>query len=387
MLRTYYYDSNPLDNTGFSQYTAGRLAAVKYAALSQFGTVQINEMYSYTQPYASNIYPEVYGGGLPAAKRLQVSEYMTYQNVQGHYQNATVSGNLDTTFAYNAEGGLISTTYPSTTTTNGNGTIITTPGPSYNYSYDSMYRLSGMTDSNRNTIVSGVSYNTANQLLSIDYPTGNETRAYNVLGQLTNLTVQLPSYPYTYPENLTYNYPTGTNNGKVSSMYNAVSGETIAYSYDSLNRLLTANGSGWGDQYGFDGIRKSAVQDGHRRIGTEHVDFREHREQPDPGHRTRIRCQWQHDHQLQRRRVQHTHLRRENRVNTDQPSSGLTSTYAYDPQNHRIWSWPGTDGQLGQCKQLYREHLHAERPEAGSLYARPGFLHQSILGGCALKQR
>ena len=164
------------------------------------------------------------------------------------------AGNLDTTFAYNTEGGLISTTYPSTTTTNGNGTIITTPGPSYNYSYDSMYRLSGMTDSNRNTIVSGVSYNTANQLLSIDYPTGNETRAYNVLGQLTNLTVQLPSYPYTYPENLTYNYPTGTNNGKVSSMYNAVSGETIAYSYDSLNRLLTANGSGWGDQYGFDGF-------------------------------------------------------------------------------------------------------------------------------------
>ncbi len=254
VLRTYYYDSNPLDNTGFSQYTAGRLAAVKYAALSQFGTVQINEMYSYTQPYASNIYPEVYGGGLPAAKRLQVSEYMTYQNVQGHYQNATVTGNLDTTFAYNTEGGLISTTYPSTTTTNGNGTIITTPGPSYNYSYDSMYRLSGMTDSNRNTIVSGVSYNAANQLLSIDYPTGNETRAYNVLGQLTNLTVQLPSYPYTYPENLTYNYPTGTNNGKVSSMYNAVSGETVTYSYDSLNRLLTANGSGWGDQYGFDGF-------------------------------------------------------------------------------------------------------------------------------------
>lgn len=51
-------------------------------------------------------------------------------------------------------------------------------------------------------------------------------------------------------ENLTYNYPTGTNNGKVSSMYNAVSGETVTYTYDSLNRLATANGSGWGEQYG-----------------------------------------------------------------------------------------------------------------------------------------
>jgi YD repeat-containing protein len=35
-------------------------------------------------------------------------------------------------------------------------------------------------------------------------------------------------------------------------MYNAVSGETVTYTYDSLNRLLTANGSGWGQQYGFD---------------------------------------------------------------------------------------------------------------------------------------
>jgi hypothetical protein len=33
-------------------------------------------------------------------------------------------------------------------------------------------------------------------------------------------------------------------------MYNAVSGETITYTYDSLNRLATAAGSGWGEQYG-----------------------------------------------------------------------------------------------------------------------------------------
>jgi len=64
------------------------------------------------------------------------------------------------------------------------------------------------------------------------------------------LTAELPYYPYTYPENLTYNYPTGTNNGKISSLYNAVSGETITYAYDSLNRLLTATGSGWATSTG-----------------------------------------------------------------------------------------------------------------------------------------
>ena len=51
-----------------------------------------------------------------------------------------------------------------------------------------------------------------------------------------------------------YNYPTGTNNGKISSMYNAISGETITYTYDSLNRLATAAGSGWGEAYTFDGF-------------------------------------------------------------------------------------------------------------------------------------
>ena len=339
VLRTYYYDSNPLDNTGFSQYTAGRLAAVKYAALSQFGTVQINEMYSYTEPYASNIYPEVYGGGLPAAKRLQVSEYMTYQNVQGHYQNATVSGNLDTTFAYNAEGGLISTTYPSTTTWNGNGTIITTPGPSYNYSYDSMYRLSGMTDSNYNTIVSGVSYNAASQLLSINYPGNNERRSYNVLNQLTNVTAG--------SENLTYNYPTGTNNGKVSSMYNAVSGETVTYAYDSLNRLLTANGSGWGDQYGFDGfgnLLSKTVTAGSAPSMSISVNPANNQIQGigltyDANGNTTTAYNGGVANTLT--------YDAENRVSTYQPYIGLTSTYAYDTQNHRIWSWPGTTDSWG----------------------------------------
>ncbi len=85
-----------------------------------------------------------------------------------------------------------------------------------------------------------VTYNAANQML-----TGVDTRTYNVLGQLTSISAGSG-------ENLTYNYPSGANNGMINSMYNAVSGETVSYTYDSLNRLLTANGSGWGQQYGYD---------------------------------------------------------------------------------------------------------------------------------------
>ncbi len=40
--------------------------------------------------------------------------------------------------------------------------------------------------------------------------------------------------------------------GKISSMYNAISGETVTYTYDTLKRLSTASGSGWSQQYGFD---------------------------------------------------------------------------------------------------------------------------------------
>jgi len=53
---------------------------------------------------------------------------------------------------------------------------VVTAGPTYNYSYDGMYRLSGMTDSNNNNIVNNVSYNTADQLLTMNYPAANEVR-------------------------------------------------------------------------------------------------------------------------------------------------------------------------------------------------------------------
>jgi hypothetical protein len=87
-----------------------------------------------------------------------------------------------------------------------------------------MYRLSGMTDSNNNTIVNNVSYNAADQLLTMNYPAANEVRGYNVLNQLTSLSTGSS-------ENLTYNYPSGSNNGKISSML----------PYCVFGRLCTAN--------------------------------------------------------------------------------------------------------------------------------------------------
>jgi len=177
-----------------------------------------------------------------------VNEALVWLNSHGNLVNGNGTLNLDSTYTYNNEGKVTAMTYPTTTNNSflngGPSGIGTYPGASYNYSYDNMYRLFGMTTSGGATVVSGIGYNAANQLLGVTFNGIGEARGYNVLGQLTSL----------YDSNgvnLTYNYPTGTNNGQISSQ--VVSGETITYQYDSLKRLISATSSAsWGENYGYD---------------------------------------------------------------------------------------------------------------------------------------
>ena len=57
-------------------------------------------------------------------------------------------------------------------------------GPTYTYAFDTMGRINGMTDASHNTLVSGIIYGPAGQLLTATYLGYNETRQYNVLNQL-----------------------------------------------------------------------------------------------------------------------------------------------------------------------------------------------------------
>jgi YD repeat-containing protein len=53
---------------------------------------------------------------------------------------------------------------------------------------------------------------------------------------------------------MTYNYP-ANNNGSIASSVDAISGQTVNYTYDSLNRLATAQATGgWGESYVYDGF-------------------------------------------------------------------------------------------------------------------------------------
>ena len=83
------------------------------------------------------------------------------------------------------------------------------------------------------TLASGGVYSAADQLTSLAYLGGTESRTYNSLNQLTG--VQLST-----SVNLSYFYNAGFNNGQMASSVDSVHGQTVEYSYDALKRLSAA---------------------------------------------------------------------------------------------------------------------------------------------------
>ena len=239
VLRTYIYDSN-IDNPSYSQYTAGRLAEIRYPTIAftdsgngRQDTNQFTDMFSYTQ------------AGQVAGKQIQVAK--TTSSAYG-------VGSLNVAYAYNSEGKVTSITYPTVVTNDSYGSNT----PTFTYTYDQMMRLSTLAESNTDPnlnhynqpVVNGVTYNAANQNTGMNYYQASETRAYNSLMQLTNITTAAPSGGTGL--NITYNYTAGSNNGKIASTTDAISGETVTYQYDSLNRLISASGSGWTQTQAYD---------------------------------------------------------------------------------------------------------------------------------------
>jgi len=229
LLRTFMYDTNTLDGSFSGPYTNGRLVAVQNAQFTPGSSLptEFTEMYSYTL------------AGQPNKKRLQINVTSTT------YPYPVFTNNLDAVYSYDTEGKMTSVQYPSTSSG---------AGPTYTYSFDTMSRPIGLTDQNNYAAVSGVQYGGANApptaMSSISYFGETETRQYNTLMQLTDLNIAGTVNGLHY----NYRFPSGTNNGKISSQYDYVSGETITYAYDSLNRLLSASGSGWNQSFGFDGF-------------------------------------------------------------------------------------------------------------------------------------
>ena len=120
-------------------------------------------------------------------------------------------------------------------------------------------------------------------------------------------------------------------------MYNAISVETVNYTYDSLNRMIAAAGSGWSESYAYDGFGnltakagtpanvQFAVTTATNQLGT-----------PDPnGNTTSIVANGNQTINL--------NYDAENRLAQAgwQSNGNIFVDYAYDGQNRRIFSWTG----------------------------------------------
>ena len=253
----YYYDSNPFTSS-YSQYSSGRLAAVQYyappasayVANYNCGTTLV-EQYSYNQ------------GGAKTNKGMLVTRTLAWQSDSAGSNPPTITGastaDLESSYTYDNEGRMTGIQYPGGW--NGTSTIA---GPSVGYTYDSMGRLGGITSPSPNY---SATYNAANQLLTLGVGTGflgfNETRQYNSLGQLTNITAGSNNGAgFQAQLNITYNFSSTQNNGKITSQTDGISGEQVVYAYDSLNRLASAGATNnsWGQSYAYDGFGNLTTQ-------------------------------------------------------------------------------------------------------------------------------
>ncbi len=135
-------------------------------------------------------------------------------------------------YGWDSEGRMTSMTYP--------GGVA-----SYQYQYEAMGHLSGMTDSlHSNATVATASYGPAGEMDSLAHGGVNENFSYNSMWQLTGDAAMI------------YTYTAGQNNGRITQSTDRASGEAVNYTYDSLNRLASAqatNGS-WGNAYSYDGF-------------------------------------------------------------------------------------------------------------------------------------
>jgi RHS repeat-associated protein len=198
-----------------------------YEALNRLSTVTYSNgtptaTYTYGAAGAANFA----AGRLTSAGNSIASETYQYDSMGNPVQIAkTIGGNPYTvSYAYNPDGTLKQTTYPS-------GRVVTN-------AYDPIARLAGVSAGSTNYLAIN-SYNAAGQVLTTTFGntmTGSYT--YNNQMQLNSILAQSGTTPVL---SLSYNYGGAQDNGQIQGITDNVSAAmSTAYSYDPLSRLVTA---------------------------------------------------------------------------------------------------------------------------------------------------
>ncbi|MGC1453046.1 MAG: RHS repeat-associated core domain-containing protein, partial [Candidatus Sulfotelmatobacter sp.] len=243
-LVQYYWDQDPqayfYGTYGFpSTNTAGRLAGVSFAN----STVSWNES---TAPYQL-----FYMFGYNQAGRV-IAQDLRLLSV---YSGGSWGNDIYASYNWDNLGRMTRMNYPLN-------------GPKNTMTYDAMSNLTSVNQAPCQTwnaaylfcntwgtpaTLASASYNLVGQLTGLNYSGGfgQETRGYNSMLQLTSI-----ASPQV---NMTYTYSATQNNGLIVSSSDAVTGENVGYTYDSLNRLIAAATTGttgvqWGDSYSYDGF-------------------------------------------------------------------------------------------------------------------------------------
>ena len=263
---TYTYDTNAVQ-TGFSQYSNGRLTTAQYPVcapgVNHGGTV--TEMYSY------------HPAGAILAKRFQRFGYGV--DIDGVTASGTAYVEAD--YSYDSAGRSTSygVSYPIIS-----GAPQYGPPVTYTYGLDSMGRPVSLSDNSGawnnpgtdTTWVQNVQYDYAGRQTSIQFRAGrtlqtvyggsgsfytnilgSEAKTYNVNGQLSSLTWGSAngSSLYTGPAGgVQYVYSATQNNGQITGVVDAISGETVSYQYDALKRLTSSGTTAWSQSYQYDGF-------------------------------------------------------------------------------------------------------------------------------------
>jgi RHS repeat-associated protein len=138
---------------------------------------------------------------------------------------------------------------------------MTSYGP-FVYGLDSMKRPVSLTETGPGTVwVRNAAYGPAGEMKGMEYRAGTgayytETRTFNKRTQMIQQQTSGSGLP---GMNLQYVYTAGFNNGQIAQMNDLLTGEQVAYTYDSLARLakaetVQAGGTQWGQSFGYDGF-------------------------------------------------------------------------------------------------------------------------------------
>ena len=213
-------------------------------------------------------------------------------------------------------------------------------GPTFTDTLDAMERPVSLTSNQAAGILAqNVVYNAADQITQMDRARGGglmstEYRTYNALLQVTAVSESHSLYNYGYT------YSATQNNGRILQSTDAAAGQTINYTYDTLNRLATASGTGWAESYTYDGFGN--LTDKTPTAGSPpvlHVAVNAANNQlvgyayDANGNMTSIPGTASFTYDVR------------NHIVSAYPSSGGTEQYSYSPDNLRVWKLTPAGGE------------------------------------------